>query len=157
MNLLWVLMPFGSSSLYILQIAIVIEKSYSYWSFCKRIPLRRGEIEISSQNLFEVSYCYMTKWTLIEYLLHLLNESVYFIVKLPSFIFLEIISEVITPPPPNQKIHSHLQTLFPCWFSSYVESFEINFFLTSDVGWKERFTVILGSDEVKSGKPSPDM
>ncbi|KAK4487025.1 hypothetical protein RD792_006340 [Penstemon davidsonii] len=24
-------------------------------------------------------------------------------------------------------------------------------------GWKERFTVILGSDQVKSGKPSPDI
>lgn len=30
-------------------------------------------------------------------------------------------------------------------------------YLNIDIGWKERFSVILGSDQVKAGKPSPDL
>ena len=38
---------------------------------------------------------------------------------------------------------------------SLISSFNFSCFIC--LGWKEQFSVILGGDEVKSGKPSPDM
>ena len=38
---------------------------------------------------------------------------------------------------------------------SHISSFKFSCFLC--LGWKEQFLVILGGDQVKSGKPSPDL
>lgn len=61
---------------------------------------------------------------------------------------------------PNKQTKSSSGLFYP--YSLYVErrwcSFIMRlFFSCFIIGWKESFTVILGSDQVKSGKPSPDM